>query len=46
MRPRFVRPAPERRKTTPRAYTRSSVVQRKPADYVATDDEDGDADDP
>ena len=42
----FVRPAPERRKTTPRAYTRSSVVQRKPADHVATDDEDGDADDP
>lgn len=42
----FVPPAAERRKSTPRAYTRSSMVQRETAPAVSTDDEDGDGDDP
>ncbi|MDA1061766.1 MAG: hypothetical protein O2895_02490 [Chloroflexi bacterium] len=42
----FLRPAPDRRKATPRAYTRSSVVQREPGDYALTDDEDADEADP
>ena len=42
----FLPPAPERRKSTPRAYTRSSVLQREPADALSTDDEDSDEADP
>jgi hypothetical protein len=42
----FLPAAPERRKSAPRAYTRSSMVQREVAPPVSTDDdEDGDGDD-
>ena len=41
----FLPPAPERRKSTPRAYTRSSVLQREPADALSSDDEDGEPED-